>query len=113
MASYIKYEPVSNTTTASSAQQSQHQQQQQQVQSQKQAQVGAPLPSGISSSVASIIKHTRSVTSNKICDPVPGYDTLATNLMARVWNDIPELHDAPNLSAAKRISRKWAQGIPR
>ena len=51
--------------------------------------------------------------SGKIQQPVPGYPTLATNIMARVWNDIPDLHNATSLNAAKSISQKWAKSIPR
>ena len=61
----------------------------------------------------STIRTTRSVTSNKIHPPVPGYPTLASNLMARVWNNVPELQNASTLAAARRISRKWAKEIPR
>jgi hypothetical protein len=59
------------------------------------------------------IRSTRSATSNQIRMPVPGFPTLASNLMARVWNSIPELQSASTLSAARTISRKWAKGIPR
>jgi hypothetical protein len=59
------------------------------------------------------LRTTRSVSSNKIQLPVPGFQTLASNLMARVWNDIPELQHASTLAAAKTISRKWAKQIPR
>ena len=56
---------------------------------------------------------TRSMLSGKIQQPVPGYPTLATNIMARVWNDIPDLHNATSLNAAKSVSQKWAKSIPR
>ena len=55
----------------------------------------------------------RSTTSNETPQPVPGYPKLASNLMARIWNDIPELQNATTLSAARVISKKWAKGVPR
>ena len=59
------------------------------------------------------LRTTRSTLSNKIELPVPGYPYLATNAMARIFNDIPELQTALTLSAAKSISKKWAKKIPR
>ena len=59
------------------------------------------------------LRPTRSVTSDMIHPPVPGYPTLATNIMARIWNNIPELHSASTLAAAKKISNNWAKKIPR
>ena len=59
------------------------------------------------------LKITRSATSNDIRPPVPGYPKLATNIMAQIWNDIPELQNAQTLGAAKAISQKWAKSIPR
>ena len=56
---------------------------------------------------------TRSSASDKIPQPVPGYSMLATNIMARVWNAIPELRNANSLGAAKAISKKWAKSVPR
>ena len=44
---------------------------------------------------------------------MPGYLNMATNFMARVWNDNPELRNAKTLSAARHASRKWAKGIPK
>ena len=58
-------------------------------------------------------KTTRFANSTEIRPPVPGYPNLASNIMARIWNSIPELHNASTLGAAKSISRKWARGIPR
>ena len=58
-------------------------------------------------------RSTRSATSDMIRLPVPGYPMLATNIMARIWNNIPELHSASTLTAAKRISHNWAKKIPR
>ena len=58
-------------------------------------------------------KSTRSSKSAEIRPPVPGYPNLALNIMARVWNDIPELHNAKTLGAAKKISRNWAKRLPR
>ena len=55
----------------------------------------------------------RSQSSKEIRPPVPGYPNLATNIMARIWNDVPGLQNASTISAAKFISRKWAKNIPR
>ena len=59
------------------------------------------------------IRSTRFQNSKEIQPPVPGYPSLASNLMARVWNSIPALQNASTLGAAKDISRKWAKNIPR
>ena len=59
------------------------------------------------------LRTTRSVSSTKIQQPVPGYPLLGTNLMARVWNAIPELQKTSSLASAKSISRKWARSVPR
>ena len=59
------------------------------------------------------LRNTRSMCSNKVDIPVPGYPSLATNIMAKVWNENTELQNALTLSAAKRISLKWAKTIPR
>ena len=37
---------------------------------------------------------TRSVTSKDIGLPVPGHPTLSTNIMARLWNEVPGLQDS-------------------
>ena len=58
-------------------------------------------------------KSTRLESSNQIRPPVPGFPNVALNIMARVWNDVPDLHSASSLSAAKAISRKWANNLPR
>ena len=59
------------------------------------------------------LKCTRSATSKDICLPVPGYPTLSTNIMARIWNTVPGLQDASTLGAARAFSQKWAKQIPR
>ena len=56
---------------------------------------------------------TRSVTSKDIGLPVPGYPTLSTNIMARIWNAVPGLEQATTLGAAKSLAKKWAKEIPR
>ena len=58
------------------------------------------------------VKRTRFAESDKIHPPVPGYPNLATNIMARIWNSVPELRNAKTLGAARVISRKWAKTIP-
>ena len=55
----------------------------------------------------------RSNSSNEIHTPVPGYPTMAANVMARVWNSVPDLKEASSVYAAKTASRKWAKTIPR
>ena len=59
------------------------------------------------------LRSTRSTKSNEIRPPVPGYPMLATNIMTSVWNNIPELHYASTLAAAKTAARKWAKGLPK
>ena len=56
-------------------------------------------------------RSTRSTASNEIRAPVPGYPMLSTNIMARVWNDNPELQSAPTISAAKSAAYKWSKGL--
>ena len=41
------------------------------------------------------------------------FDVGSWRYMARIWNSIPELHSASNLTAAKRISHNWAKKLPR
>ena len=53
----------------------------------------------------------RSANSGKAKLPVPGYGNLAANLLARTWNQAPELQSAITLGAAKTAARKWAQTI--
>ena len=47
------------------------------------------------------LRPIRSINANKATQPVPGNRTLATNLMARAWNDARDLHDVETLGAAK------------
>ena len=56
-------------------------------------------------------RSTRSQFSNDICLPVPGFPTVASNIMAKIWNSVPGLQSATTLGAAKAISRKWAREI--
>ena len=56
---------------------------------------------------------TRFAVSDNICPPVPGYQTLPSNLMARVWNSVPGLQSAKSLGKAKSLARIWARTIPR
>ena len=39
--------------------------------------------------------------------------TLSTNIMARMWNEVPGLQNATTLGAAKSLAKKWAKDIPR
>ena len=56
---------------------------------------------------------TRSLTSTNATQPVPGYSTLATNLMARAWNSVPDLSNATTQCSAKRTIQKWAKTLPK
>ena len=56
---------------------------------------------------------TRLAESDNICPPVPGYQTLPSNIMARIWNSIPGLQTASSLGSVKTLVKKWAQTIPR
>ena len=56
---------------------------------------------------------TRLAESRKISPPVPGCSTLPSNLMARIWNSMPDLQTATTLGTVKTLARKWAQNIPR
>ena len=58
-------------------------------------------------------RKTRFAESTNICPPVPGYQTLPSNIMARIWNSIPGLQTARTLGSVKTLVRKWAQTIPR
>ena len=53
----------------------------------------------------------RSDVSGKAKIPVPGKSNLAVNLLARSWNDSPELQTAATIGAAKTASRKWARTL--
>ena len=57
------------------------------------------------------LRTIRSINANKATQPVPGNRTLATNLMARAWNDARDLHDVETLGAAKSNARKWASNL--
>ena len=54
---------------------------------------------------------TRSACSNNAKTPVPGYNTLAANLLARAWNEATDLQNASNLFTAKVASKKWARSL--
>ena len=60
-----------------------------------------------------ILQCTRSTNSKDIDLLVQGYPTLSTNIMARMWNEVPGLQNATTLGAAKSLARKWAKEIPR
>ena len=55
--------------------------------------------------------NTRSSQSDKIKIPVPGYPSLAVNLMATAWNEIPELRKASTIGSAKRAANNWAKSL--
>ena len=54
---------------------------------------------------------TRSDHECKAKIPVPGYSTLAGNLLARAWNDATELQNASTMGAAKSASKSWARSL--
>ena len=58
-------------------------------------------------------KNTRLAESKKISLPVPGFPTLPSNFMAKIWNSIPGSHTATTLGSAKSLVNKWAKTIPR
>ena len=58
-------------------------------------------------------RKTRLAESMNIDQPVPGFNTLPSNLLARIWNIVPGLQTATTLGAAKTLGRNWAKTIPR
>ena len=54
---------------------------------------------------------TRSENSGKAKLPAPGCRTLAANLLARVWNESPDLRSAKTLWAAKKAGKKFSQPL--
>ena len=63
--------------------------------------------------VRHVSRITRSLTSTNATQPVPGFSTLATNLMARTWNSVPGLSKATTQCGAKRMIQKWAKTLPK
>ena len=61
----------------------------------------------------SSLQCTRSATLKDIGLFVPGYPTLSTNIMARIWNAVPGLQQASTLGTANSLAKKWAKEIPR
>ena len=45
--------------------------------------------------------------------PVPGSNLIAANLLAKAWNEAPDLRRASTLGAAKSLVKKWSNTIPR
>ena len=56
-------------------------------------------------------RQTRSYNDGKAKLPVPGYGTLAVNLLARSWNDATNLQNAPTIGAAKSAANTWARSL--
>ena len=54
---------------------------------------------------------TRSINSCSAKLPVPGCMTLAANLLARLWNESPEIQNAETLGAAKKAARKLSKSL--
>ena len=54
---------------------------------------------------------TRSDKSVKAKLPAPGYGTLAANLLARVWNESPDLQNSKTPAAAKKAARKFSKSL--
>ena len=44
--------------------------------------------------------------------PVPGYGILAANLLARAYNEVPDIQNATTIGAAKTAAKKWAKSLP-
>ena len=53
----------------------------------------------------------RSSNSDKATLPVPGYNTLAANILARIWNEAPKLQHASSVGAAKSAAHEWARTL--
>ena len=54
---------------------------------------------------------TRSTNSDSARLPVPVCNTLAANLLARAWNEIPKLQTSISLNAAKLAAKNWARSL--
>ena len=54
---------------------------------------------------------TRSENSCKAKHPVPGCRTLAANLLARLWNESPDIQIAETLGAAKKAAKKLSKSL--
>ena len=54
---------------------------------------------------------TRSESSNRAKLPVPGFSTLAANLLARAWNESSTLQNSSTIGAAKLASINWARSL--
>ena len=57
--------------------------------------------------------NTRLAESKNICPPIPGFQTVPINLMARIWNEVPGLQTATTLGEAKTLVKKWSRTTPR
>ena len=51
-------------------------------------------------------KITRSMSSNNLCQPIPGHPEAAINKLAQVWN-LMNLGSAKTLGCAKSLAQKW------
>ena len=54
---------------------------------------------------------TRSINSYNAKLPVPGCLTLAANLLARLWNESPDIQNAETLGAAKKAARNLSKSL--
>ena len=52
------------------------------------------------------LKNTRSMSSNNLCQPIPGHPEAAVNKLAQVWN-LMNLGSAKTLGCAKTLAQKW------
>ena len=43
--------------------------------------------------------------------PVPGCDVIAANLLAKAWNEAPDLRSASTLCVAKSAAKTWAKSL--
>lgn len=43
--------------------------------------------------------------------PVPGYPSVAINLMAMAWNENTDLQSATTIGSARKAAKTWAKSI--
>ena len=51
-------------------------------------------------------RNTRSATSDKLCEPVPGHPEAASNRLAKIWNML-NLNCSKTLGSVKSVAREW------
>ena len=60
---------------------------------------------------SSVKMELRSSNTNNAKLPVRGYNNLAANVLARIWNEALKLQNAQSLGAAKSASHEWARTL--